>query len=83
MVMEAVEGSLGVWGGGEFAMWEEEAFCGDPVVWRRALELCWRSAFTRLVIGAIWERRRDSSEVSMYLDVGQRSRCSAKHTMSE
>lgn len=72
MVMEGVEGSLGAGGGGEVAMGEEG---GGLLVWeeglgvdcRRALELCWRRALTRLVIGAIWERRRESSEVSMYL----------------
>lgn len=76
MVIDAVEGSFGAYGGGESAMCEEEEFCDDPVDWWRALELCWRRAFTRLVIGAIWERRSDSSEVSMYLYICQWSNCS-------
>lgn len=65
MVMEPVEGSLGANGGGELAMCEDEGFCGVEVVWRSALELCWRSALTSPDIGAIWERRRESSEVRM------------------
>lgn len=57
---------MGEGGAGSLLMlllWEEVL----GVDWRRALELCWRRALTRLVIGAIWERRRESSEVSMYL----------------
>jgi hypothetical protein len=65
--MEAVEGSFGAYGGGELAIWDEDGDLDDPVVWRSALELCWRRAFTRPEIGAIWERRSESSEVSMYL----------------
>lgn len=67
MVMEAVDGSLGAYGGGELAMCEEDWPCEESDDCTRAFELCWRRALTRLVIGAIWERRRESSEVKMYL----------------
>lgn len=69
MVIEAVDGSLGAKGGGELAMGEGEGEGeGEEVVvveWRRALALWERRALTRLVMGAIWERRRDSSDVRM------------------
>ena len=53
MVMEAVEGSFGAYGGGELAIWDGELFCDGFDVWRSALELCWRRALTREVMGAI------------------------------
>ena len=62
MVMEPVEGSLGASGGGELAIEEEEE--GEGAL-RRAVELWWRRALTRPEMGAIWERRRESSEVRM------------------
>ena len=65
MVIDPVDGSFGVKGGGEFAIGDESDSRDDSVVCMSAFELWCRKALTRPEIGAICDRRSESSEVRM------------------